>query len=210
MGSPSATPFSNCWSLASMGTGRAPHLRRLTHPSSQGLFNPCKLRSPEHCHHQSCLWNQPWAPQPETGGYQCWWGPSAPNAVRRVDLGRGLFLAIQEQPEGMGVRVSMARNALRGSMVYLGNEAPLLNVQGAITTPCPLGSPCLCGYLEGLPLERACPSLSSCQSLPPQGLCAHPSCGGLIPPQQISSSISLRAPINHCFCPLSPGWGTDT
>ena len=123
MGSPSATPFSTCWPLASMGTGRAPHLRRLTHPSSQGLFNPCKLRSPEHCHHQSCLWNQPWAPQPETGGYQCWWGPSAPNAVRRVDLGRGLFLAIQEQPEGMGVRVSMARNALRGSMVYLGNEA---------------------------------------------------------------------------------------
>ena len=164
MGSPSATPFSTCWPLASMGTGRAPHLRRLTHPSSQGLFNPCKLWSPEHCHHQSCLWNQPWAPQPETGGYQCWWGPSAPNAVRRVDLGRGLFLAIQEQPQGLGVRVSMARNALRGSMVYLGNEAPLLNVQGAITTPCPLGSPCLCGYLEGLPPERACPSLSSCQS----------------------------------------------
>ena len=146
---------------------------------------PCRLRSPEHCHCQSLLRNRTWVCQREMGSCQCWWGPSAPNAVRRVDLGRELLSAIQEQPEGVGVRVSMARKALRGSMVCLGNEAPLLNVQGAITTPCLLDSPCLCGYLEGLPPERACPSLSSCHFLPPQGLCAHPSCGCLIPPQPV-------------------------
>lgn len=158
-----------------MGTGRAPHLRRFTHPSSQGLLNPCKLQSPEHCHHESCLWNLPWAPQPETGSCQCWWGPSTPNAVRRVDLGRGLLLAIQEQPEGMRVKVSMARNALRGSMVCLGNEVPVLSDTQGVGPPPPLHTrPCLSRLWKGTPTTASKPQFAAtaCGSLPPQTLCA--------------------------------------
>ena len=47
--------------------------------------------------------------------------------VRRANPGRGPLLAAQRQPEGMGMRGSMAMNAPRGSVVCLGNEAPLLS-----------------------------------------------------------------------------------
>ena len=184
-------------------------MRRFTHPSSQGLLNPCKCQNPEHCHHQSCLWNQPWAPQPETGGYQCWWGPSAPNAVRRVDLGRGLLLAIQEQPEGMGVRVSMARNALRGSMVYLGNEAPLLTGMwsggvGGITVPtCQPLPPQIPG---GTPTRVSMPH--SVTQLPAN---LHHHRQFTHTPVWLHSPVGLTksASVSHCFRSLLHGCRTD-
>ena len=91
--------------------------------------------------------------------------------VRRADPGRGPLLAARTLTEGTGVRSSTARNAPGGSVVCLGNEAPLLRgVQGArppSRTLSPRASPCLRGHWEGLPPERAHPSLSQ----NPAGLC---------------------------------------
>ena len=54
------------------------------------------------------------------------------SGFRRADPRRGLLLAAQRHPEGMGVRGSTARNAPRGSMVCLGKQVPLLSgTQGA-------------------------------------------------------------------------------
>ena len=54
------------------------------------------------------------------------------SGVRRADPRRGLLLAAQRHPQGMGVRGSTARNAPRGSIVCLGNQVPLLSgTQGA-------------------------------------------------------------------------------
>ena len=72
--------------------------------------------------------------------------------IKIVDPRRGELLAVQRQPEGTGVRGSMARNAPRGSVVCLGNEVRLLSgVQGAGLPPPPHASSCFCGHWEGLP-----------------------------------------------------------
>ena len=135
---------------------------------------------------------------------------------RRVGLGRRLLLAAQKQTEETEMRGFMARNAPRGSLVYPENEASLLSgMQGAglplqhpsLTTRAPLF-----GHWEGCSQrEHYQVVATSCWSMPPQELCTHPSCGCLIShwPECISALISLRAPISHCFHPISTGQGTD-
>lgn len=63
------------------------------------------------------------------------------SGVRKADPRRRLLLAAQRHPEGMGVRDSTARNASRGSMVFLGNQVPLLSGTQAAGLSLQLTSP---------------------------------------------------------------------
>ena len=78
------------------------------------------------------------------------------------------MLVAWRQLEGKEVKGSMVRNAPRGSVVGLGNEAPLFSgAQGVGLPSLPHTSPCHHGHWEGLPLDRAHPSLLQL----PSGLC---------------------------------------
>ena len=57
------------------------------------------------------------------------------HGVRSTDPGGGLLLAVWRQTEGMGVRGSVAENAPGGSVVCLGNEAPLLSGAQGVGPP---------------------------------------------------------------------------
>ena len=136
--------------------------------------------------------------------------------VSRAGPGREPLLAVQRQTEGMGVRGSVARNAPRRSVVYLGNEVQLLSgVQWAgspLQPPSPPNGPCLCGHWEGLPPEQVHSSLLHLST----GLCCHrhsrksqlwllypsPAWANKCPNQP-------ETPNQLLLSPISPGKGTD-
>ena len=100
----------------------------------------------------------------------------------------GQRLAVKRQPAGTGVRSSTTGKVFgRNPGCYRSKVSLLSGTQGAeppLQLPSPLAGPCLHGPWEGLPPERACPSLLQL----PASLCHHrhftrPSCGCLIPPQ---------------------------
>jgi len=68
--------------------------------------------------------------------------------------------------EGTGMRGSVARNAPRGSVVFLGNKEPLLSgAQRVGPPPPPHASSCLCGIWERLHQREHAPVCCNCMLL---------------------------------------------
>ena len=129
-------PFPHPLASASEVTGKGIHLNRFTSPSNQGLLSSCKLHGPECCPSQILLGNQPWASLPETGIWQCLKGLSAKGWGQESKSGERTTVDCMDTTEGKGVRGSATRNAHRGSVICLGNEAPLLSARArAATSP---------------------------------------------------------------------------
>ena len=88
------------------------------------------------------------------------------HVVWRADPRGGLLLAVQRQPEGMGVSSSTARNAPGGSTDCHGSEARLFSGMWRVGWPLwslsPHTSPWLCRHWEGLLPEKVCACPSCC------------------------------------------------
>ena len=159
----------------------------------------------------------PWCPslrQEATNASRGW---VLKRGVRRADPGRGTLLAAQRQTEGTGVRALWPGMLLEEawSALETGHHCWVAGMRQGHNSNLPPHWRPLPPWAQRGTTSRASTSqsvASSCWSLLPQALYARPSCGHIIPtwPEWISAPINLRAPVNSCFCPLSPGQRTDT
>lgn len=93
-------------------------MSRITHASNQGLFYQHRLVDPECCPCQNLLQSQLWVSLPEIGNFQFWQGPGGEALRWESASGERTTVGCEDTTERMGMRGSMARNALRGSVVY--------------------------------------------------------------------------------------------
>ena len=108
-----------------------------------------------------------------------------------------ITVGCSDSTEETGVRVSVARNTPRGSMICLGNEVPVLSDTQGVGPPPPLHTrPCLHRLWKGTPTRASEPQFAAtaCGSLLLQTLCAYPSVA-TVPLPGLSEQVCPSRPL---------------
>lgn len=180
--------------------------------TAQSLAEPvCAPRCPCHTPRESALDAPVWDQEATSGGR----GWSTKEWVGKQIQRRRLLLAAQRHPEGMGVRTPQQSLLEAYGLPWK---------SGAIVEWHTSGRGCHCNSLPHwlVPLRVTGRDFHQNKLIPvcwnflflsiAIGNSTHTRCGCFIPPAWTNriAPISLSLPISCCFCPFSPGQGTDT